>query len=58
MVRGILFFLVVWAAVTVTIAVFRAMSGAEKWSAVKTLAYGGLTSAVASLLVGLMVVVF
>jgi hypothetical protein len=58
MIRGTAFFVVVWAVVAISITVFRSLSGAEKWSLVKTFAYGGATALIALMFVGVIVAVF
>mgnify|MGYP006286374953 CR=1 FL=1 len=56
MIRGIIFFLALWAFVTGGIGFWRQLNGKEKWSLVKTCAYGALTATIA--LVVLLVIVF
>jgi hypothetical protein len=58
MIRGILTFLVFWLLVAGSITSWRALSGKEKWSLVKTVAYGGLTAAIALIFVIVLVILF
>ena len=58
MMRGILFFIVVFGLVYGTIEVFRGLTGKEKWDLIKSLSYSGLIAAVALVIVVVMVVVF
>jgi len=58
MIRGILTFLIMWALVVGCIASWRALSGKEKWSLVKTIAYGGFTATIALVFVIVLVILF
>lgn len=58
MVRGILFFLIMWALVVGSIASWRALSGKERWSLVKTVTYGGFTAVIALIVIVGIVVLF
>jgi len=56
--KGIILFLGFWAVVTGGLGLWRQMSGKEKWSLVKTCAYGGLTALIALVLILLIVFLF
>lgn len=58
MIKGIIMFLGFWAVVTGGLGLWRQMSGKEKWSLVKTCAYGGLTAIIALVLIVLIVFLF
>ena len=58
MFRGIVAFLVVWAAVAAGITVFRHMTVKEKFESVKLLMWSGLTAAIAIGLLTVAVIVF
>ena len=58
MIRGILTFLIIWVLVAGSITSWRALSGKEKWSLVKTISYGGLTAAIALVFVIVLVILF
>lgn len=45
--RGIIFFLIVWALVAVGINVWRSLTGKEKWNTIKCISYGAITSIIA-----------
>ena len=58
MIKGILFFIVVWALVSTGIQVFRFLNNMERWDLTKTIAYGSLTAFIAFAIVGSIVVLF
>lgn len=58
MIKAVSVFFVVWILVTAVITCFRALSGSEKWSVIKTLSYAGATAAVALLLLEVIVILF
>lgn len=58
MVKGILFFVLMWVAVCVGISIFRSLKNAEKWSLLKLLTYSGFTAAVSLLIVVVLVSIF
>lgn len=56
MIKGIIFFLALWAFVTGAIGVWRQMNGKERWSLVKICSYGAATAILAFvILVGIVV---
>lgn len=57
MIRGIILFLALWGFVTGAIGFWRQMENKERWSLVKTGAYGLLTAVIAfAVLVGIVVI--
>lgn len=58
MVKGILFFVLIWFIILVSIKVFRMLTGREKWNLVKTLGYSALTALITLISVVLFVAVF
>lgn len=58
MVRGILFFLMIWAFIGVGIRVFNAASGNDKIGFIKEMAYAGACAVLASIVVFGMVIAF
>lgn len=58
MVKGIVFFVSCWVAVVAGIKLFRVATKKERWSAIKTVAFGFVTALIAVAIVTLMVVVF
>ena len=58
MIKGILFFFVVYALTYGLIGLFRALTLKEKLNVVKTLLYSGLIAGIATLIVGLIIVIF
>lgn len=56
MIKGIIFFLGLWAFVTGCIGVWRQMTGKERWSTVKVCSYGAATALLAFvILVGIVI---
>ena len=58
MIKGIVFFVLVWICVIAVITGFRALTAKEKWSVAKTAIFGGVTAIAATALVVLIVVLF
>lgn len=58
MAKGLLAFLIFWAAVTGGIGLWRSLSTKEKWSTVKLGAYGFATAVVAFVIIIAIVVLF
>lgn len=58
MIKGIIFFLGLWAFVTGAIGVWRQMSGKERWSLVKVCTYGSVTAIVAMVILVSIVILF
>ena len=56
MIKGIIFFLALWAVVTGGIGLWRQMNGKERWSLVKICSYGAVTALLALVvLVGIVI---
>ena len=51
-------FLVMWAAVTGGLGIWRQLSGKEKWSIVKTVSYGLSTAVIAFVILSVFVILF
>lgn len=47
MIRGIIFFLIVWSAVAFGINLWRGLTGKEKWNTIKCISYGAITAVIA-----------
>jgi len=58
MIKGILFFFVVYALTYGLIGLFRQLTRKEKLNVVKTLMYSGLIAGIATLIIGLIVAIF
>ena len=58
MVKGILFFFVLWIVVSGLISIFSNIDNDEKMSVIKCVLYGFLTAGIAAIVVGVMVLVF
>lgn len=58
MMRMLVLFLVMWAAVTGGLGVWRQLSGKEKWSIVKTVSYGLFTAVIAFVILSVFVILF
>lgn len=58
MIKGILFFVLVWVCVAVGAVLFRAATKKERWSAAKTGVFGFVTALIAVAIVVSMVVIF
>lgn len=58
MIKGIIFFIALWAFITGAIGVWRQMSGKERWSLVKICSYGAATALLALLILVVIVILF
>ena len=58
MIKGIVLFLVLAVIIGLAIDIFRSLNGREKWALTKTLAYSIMCSAVAFILLSLIVFIF
>lgn len=58
MIRGFIFFLFVWIAVSVGISLWRGLTGKEKWDIIKCVSYGAITAIIASVFIVSIVVLF
>jgi len=58
MIKGIIFFLGLWAVVTGGIGVWRQMNGKERWSLVKICSYGAATALLALIILVGVVILF
>lgn len=58
MAKGIYFFIVMWAACSAAVVIFRAASNRERLSAAKFLAFGFITALLALIFVSLVVFLF
>ena len=58
MIKGILFFILVWILVIIGIQVFRILTSKEKWVLTKVVSFGAATAFVATVIVVFIVVIF
>ena len=58
MMRMLILFIVMWAAVTGGLCIWRQLSGKEKWSIVKTVSYGLFTAVIAFVILSVFVILF
>jgi len=58
MIKGIVFFVLVWVCVIAGITGFRTLTAKEKWSVAKTVMFGAVTAIAATVLVVFIVVLF
>lgn len=58
MIKGIIFFLALWAVVTGGINVWRSLTGKEKWDTIKCVWFGAVTCVITFIIVTVMVVLF
>lgn len=58
MIRGIILFLAMWGFVTGAIGLWRQMENKERWSLVKTSAYGLMTAVIAFVILSFIVILF
>ena len=58
MIKGIIFFLGLWAFVTGGVNVWRTLKGKEKWDVVKCAAFGAITAIITLVILVVIVVLF